>query len=105
MNGIKESSSAINIDRSNMHEASEKNVSSDEVDDSEEDENLLEWEDIGKGKNIQLHKPNLNPQNQSTKMMEYQSVDKLFNKYADKINVDQYRFSDLKDLKLSDGDR
>lgn len=69
------------------------------------DKNDLEWLCLGKSRNVQCHKPNLNPQNHSNKMMNYQPVDKLFNKYAGKINIDQYECSELRDLKLSDGDR
>lgn len=81
--------------------------SEDDEEESEDDvhDNDLEWSHIGKSRNIQNHKPNLNPQNCSNKMMNYQPVDKLFNKYAGKINIDQYECSELKDLKLSDGDR
>ena len=73
---------------------------------SEDDEDWeYDWEGKGKSGNVQQHKPNLNPQGQSNKYMNYQSIDKLFNKYSDKINVDQYECSDLKDLNLPDGER
>lgn len=55
-----------------------------------------DWSDIeNQNGNIKNSKTHMNPQVQSFKAMNYQSIDKLFQKFSGKINIYEYEFSSL----------
>ncbi|KAK6634112.1 hypothetical protein RUM44_004720 [Polyplax serrata] len=67
----------------------EKETFSDGSYDDDSDE--FQWSDNNNEKgDIKSTKGRMNPQGQSSKVMNYQSVDKLFSKFSGKISVDKY---------------
>lgn len=74
----------------------ENGTISDDSYDEQSDSDNFEWSGEENGsRELKSNKTHMNPQEQSSKSLTYQSIDKLFSKYSGKINIGKYECSNL----------